>query len=133
MSIGNSNGRPSARRFITRIESATAPLRRHPYRTVILVVIAAATLVFIVESMLDFPPFLAFAGAVGVCFVVLGVRPGLLALVLSAVVSDFLFIEPLWTFTRHSFVLAAYYLAAASAFRFFARRFFHDRAGMPKG
>ena len=107
-------------------KGSDAPVfRRHPYFTAVFVVLAAALLVTIIDQLFDFPPFLAFACAVAMCFVMQGVRPGLLALILSVVVSDLFFIEPLWTFTRYSFVFAGYYLAAAVALRFFARRFLH--------
>jgi len=101
--------------------------RLHPYGTVLFIVVAAGLLVFAVESMLNFPPFLAFAAAVAVCFVTLGVRPGLLALILSALASDFFFIEPRWTFTRYSVQFGMYYLAAAVAFWFFSRKLLHKR------
>ena len=38
---------------------------------------------------------------------------GLVALLLAALVSDFFFVEPVLTITRHSLILAAYYSVAA--------------------
>ena len=85
----------------------------------------AALSVFAVQWLFKFPPLIIFAGAVAICFLVLGVRPGLLALLLSALVSDFFFVEPVLTFTRHSFVLGVYYLGAAVVSRFFTRKSIH--------
>jgi K+-sensing histidine kinase KdpD len=88
-------------------------------------VAVAALSVFAVQWLFKFPPLIIFAGAVAICFLVLGVRPGLLALLLSALVSDFFFVEPVLTFTRHSFVLGVYYLGAAVVSRFFTRKSIH--------
>ena len=48
-----------------------------------------------------------------VCFVTLGVRPGLLSLLLSVLASDFFFVEAVLTFTSYSFLFAASYSVAA--------------------
>jgi K+-sensing histidine kinase KdpD len=98
MSFGNPNGRrPRLKQVIAPRPRKPSPLRRHPYITAILLVAVAALSVFLVQSLLKFPPLIIFAGAVGFCFPVLGVRPGLLALFLSVLVADFLFIGPLLT------------------------------------
>ena len=107
--------------FIEAPSGKPSALSRHPYATAVLIVAAAALSVFVVQWLFKFPPMIMFAGAVAICFPVLGVRPGLLALLLSVLVADFFFIEPLLTLTRHSFILGAYYLGAAMLCQFFTR------------
>lgn len=97
-SFGSSNGRRS--RLTVVIDSPSGKpsmLRRHPYATVVIVVAIAALSVFVVQWLFKFPPMIIFAGAVAICFPLLGVRPGLLALLLSVLVADLFFIEPLLT------------------------------------
>jgi len=74
---------------------------------------AAGFSVFVIDRLFGFPPLIILGGAPAICFVVLGVRPGLVALLLAALVSDFFFVEPVLTITRHSLILAAYYSVAA--------------------
>lgn len=116
MSFGNPNGRrPHLKLVIDAPRSKPLMLQRHPYVTAILVVAVAAFSVFIVQSVFKFPPLIIFAGGVVICCLVLGTRPGLLALLLSALVSDFFFVEPVLRLTHHSFVLGMYYLGALGA------------------
>jgi K+-sensing histidine kinase KdpD len=86
---------------------------RHPYATSLLIVLVAGLIVFVIDQLTGFPPLIILGGAPAICFVMLGVRPGLVALLLAALISDFFFVEPVLTFTRHSFVLTAYYSVAA--------------------
>ena len=86
---------------------------RHPYTASVMVVMAAGFAVFVIDRLVGFPPLIILGGAPASCFVMLGVRPGLLALLLSALMSDFFFVEPVLTFTRHSLILTAYYSVAA--------------------
>jgi len=88
---------------------AESSLRRHPYATVVLITGLATLLMFVGQWLVEFPPFFIFLCAVGICFQVFGPRPGLLSMALSAPASDFLFIEPLLTFTRYTFFFAVLY------------------------
>ena len=69
----------------------------------------AALCVFIIDSLAGFPPLIVLGGTGVACLTTLGVRPGILALLLSVLISDFFFVEPLLTLTRYSLVLGGYY------------------------
>ena len=86
----------------------------YPYTASVMVVMAAGFAVFVIDLLLGFPPLIILGGAPAICFVMLGVRPGVVALLLSALMSDFFFVDPVLTFTRHSLILTAYYSIAAA-------------------
>jgi K+-sensing histidine kinase KdpD len=123
MTLGSLNGkRPNVRIAFYALTSKHSTLRRYPYLTAVLSVAIAISFVFVVRWLFNFPPLILFAGAVAFCFQVLGLRPGLLALLLSALTADFFFVEPVLTLTHHSLILGAYYLAAAVLCGLLARR-----------
>lgn len=57
-------------------------------------VIVSATLVCVVDLALSFPPFLFFAIATGVVWILFGTGPAIFSVGLSALLSDFLFLHP---------------------------------------
>lgn len=110
MTSRNGSGQPAHPRRIDRFQSRRCfSTTRHPYVTSALAVIATALCIFMVKVLIGFPPLILFGFAAVACLVVLGVRAGVLALAFSALTGDFFFVEPLLAFTRHSFVLGAYY------------------------
>ena len=96
-------------------------LTRHPYVAALLFVMVATLCVSVVDQFFQFAPLIMFAAAAGVCFPVLGTRPGVFAVSLSALISDFFFVEPLLVVTRHTVVLGAYYGIFAGISRLVAR------------
>ena len=92
MIFSNSNGkRPPLKVVAVLVARSGKPsaLRRHPYATAVLTVAVAALSVFVVQWLFKFPLMMMFAAPAAICFPVLGVRPGLLALLRSVVVADF--------------------------------------------
>jgi K+-sensing histidine kinase KdpD len=111
MTFNNRNGRPG-----TTGEPGRGPqslLLRYPYAAAVIAVMAAGLCVFIVDVLVGFPPLIVLAGAAAVCVTVLGVRAGAVALVFSALISDFFFVEPVLTLTRNTFILGAFYSLGA--------------------
>jgi K+-sensing histidine kinase KdpD len=60
---------------------------------------AAGTAVSVVDMLASFPPFLLFALASGVSWVLFGAGPAVMSVVVSALASDYLFLEPRYTFS----------------------------------
>jgi K+-sensing histidine kinase KdpD len=68
--------------------------RNARYVAAVLLTALAAMLVTVVDVVLSFPPFLIFALAAGFTVLFCGIGPCILSISLSALVSDFLFLQP---------------------------------------
>ena len=75
------------------------PSRPVRYAAALGVVAGATLLVAFVRAAWGFPPFLLLAGAVCTSAVFVGIGPGIGALILATIASDFFFIEPTFTFS----------------------------------
>lgn len=113
MRLGNNNGRGKLFTPIDAPSRQASILVRQPYAATVLAVTIAVLCVIVSKWLAGFPPLILLGATPAICFVVLGFRAGFLAVLLSALASDFFFVEPVLTFTRHSFLLAAYYSVAA--------------------
>jgi K+-sensing histidine kinase KdpD len=87
------------------------------YGLVLGIVAVTLALVDILGRVLGFPPLVLLFAPTALVLPLLGVGPGLAALVLSAVLGDCLFVEPVRQFTFHKegFVLSLY-LSAGGVF-----------------
>jgi K+-sensing histidine kinase KdpD len=76
------------------------------------------------NSLLSFPPFIFFALAVMAAVVYSGYRSGLVALVLSTLLSDFFFIHPTYEFSIDGSVLklSLFYLLGGVLTLFIGKR-----------
>jgi K+-sensing histidine kinase KdpD len=83
------------------------------------IVAVTLALVGILDRLLGFPPLVLLFAPIAVILPLAGVRPTIAALVLSAVLGDYLFVEPVRQFTFYSegFVLSLY-LAAGGVFTY---------------
>ena len=88
----------------------------------VLIVTVAGLCVYAVQQLAGFPPLIFLGAAAAAAFTVLGVRPGALAVVLAALMSDFLFIKPVLTVTYNTLLLAVLYFLASMFTRYVSRR-----------
>lgn len=62
-------------------------------------VLIAYPIVTVFDLLFSFPPFILFAAAVAAAFTLAGSGPGVFALLLATVLSDFFFVEPTFAFS----------------------------------
>ena len=102
-------------------------LRRNPairYVSAILIVLFAWAGVLICSALFSTPPFLLFALAIMLTAVLSGFRPGLLALALAILLSDFFFVHPTYELSMNGtvFRISLYYLAGMLLSYYVAKR-----------
>jgi K+-sensing histidine kinase KdpD len=97
-----------------------SPLTLHQAGIVLLAVALTGMCVFIVNRLAGFPALVLFGSAAAGCFTLLGIRHSILAILISALVSDFFFVKPFLTFTHASFILGGCYTVMAIVARYIA-------------
>lgn len=100
-------GAPSSKNFMARGRATR-------YGFAFVSVLLAGVFVAAGNSILAFPPLIFFAAAVAVTFTRTGAAPGVFALVLATLLSDFFFVRPRFVFSldSHVFRLSLVYLLA---------------------
>lgn len=76
------------------------------YASAVALVVCAIALVALVRACFGFPPFLFLAAAMCIDAVGWGMGPGICALILATIASDFFFIEPTLAFSLNRQVWA---------------------------
>ena len=119
-----SNGKPPAR-------AAAASGRRRilfrgpgsRYGFAAAIVLLAYVFVLLGDLLLMFPPLILFAAAVAATFILAGPRPGLFALALATLLSDFFFVRPTLVFSLdwQVFRLSLLYLLGGLLSVFFSK------------
>lgn len=122
-----SNGKP-----VPRGRPSPAPARqsllfrgaRRRYGFAVTSVLIAYGLVTLGNHLFSFPPLIIFAAAVAAALTLAGLGPGLLALALATLLSDFFFVRPAFVFSLdwQVFRLSLLYLFGALLSAFISRR-----------
>ena len=112
-----SNGRP-----LPEARTSSAPRSKNfmsrgwttRYGFAVVSVLLAGVFVAVGNLILTFPPLILFAAAVAITFTLAGAAPGIFALVLATLLSDFFFVRPRFVFSLDSqvFRLSLTYLLA---------------------
>lgn len=80
-------------------ENVTFRGGRTGYGFAVVSVVLAGVLVTVGDLLFPFPPLILFAAAVAVTLTLAGIAPGLFALVLGTLLSDFFFVRPRFVFS----------------------------------
>lgn len=122
-----SNGKPPPRRRLspaTKARNIMVQGLMPRYGLAVIAVLLAHLLVTVGNLLFSFPPLIFFAAAVAITLNIAGSAPGLFALMLATILSDFFFVQPTFVFSMdwQVFKLSLIYLFAGILSVFISKR-----------